>query len=165
MALANVNIAKERCDSLEVAPIPESGIILQIRTGKRQSLGPNQSAIAKSEVEGSVHAGSTGLEGDEHVYKFHGGLDRAIHQYDANHYSDWRAEHPLVPGLFDIGGFGENLTATNMTEENVCIGDLYRIGETVLVEVSEPRNPCYKRNIRFQWPRALKRIQRTGRVG
>ena len=46
-----------------------------------------------------------------------------------------------------------------MTEANVCVGDLYRIGREVVVQVSEPRNPCYK------WARALKRISRTGRVG
>ena len=52
-----------------------------------------------------------------------------------------------------------------MTAAIVCVGDLYRIGREFVVQVSEPRNPCYKLNIRFQWARALKRISRTGRVG
>lgn len=64
-----------------------------------------------------------------------------------------------------MGAFGENFCATNMTEANVCIGDIFRVGEDVLLQVSEPRNPCYKLNIRFEWPKALNRIQRAGKVG
>ena len=165
MDLSRVNIAREHITKLEPAPIPEPGIVLQIRTGKKQALGPYESAIFKEQIEGPIFATETGLTGDEHCFRFHGGIDRAIHQYNANHYADWRAEGSPDPGLFDVGGFGENLTTTNMNEENVCVGDLFRLGEHVLLQVSEPRNPCYKLNIRFAWPRALKRIQRTGRVG
>ncbi|CAK1361371.1 hypothetical protein CB0940_03244 [Cercospora beticola] len=165
MATAKNNIAREQVRELKEAPLPLPGVVLQLRTGKKQAFGPTQSAINKLQVEGSIFAGKTGLDGDEHVYKHHGGIDRAIHQYNPDHYADWRAEEPPAPALFDIGGFGENLTTTNMNEENVCVGDLYRLGEEIILQVSEPRNPCYKLNIRFQWPRVLKRVQRTGRVG
>lgn len=165
MAPSRVNIAREHILNLQPASIPEPGIVLQIRTGKKQALGPHESAIAKHPIKGLIFASETGLTGDEHVYRFHGGTERALHQYNANHYADWRAENPPQPELFDIGGFGENLTTTNMDEENVCVGDLYQLGEHVLLQVSEPRNPCYKLNVRFAWDRALKRIQRTGRVG
>ncbi|GIZ37174.1 hypothetical protein CKM354_000063200 [Cercospora kikuchii] len=165
MAFTKHNIAREPILNLESAPLPLPGIVLQLRTGKKQAFGPTQSAINKLQVEGSIFAGKTGLDGDEHVYKHHGGIDRAIHQYNPDHYADWRAEDPPAPALFDIGGFGENLTTTNMNEENVCVGDLYRLGENIILQVSEPRNPCHKLDIRFKWPRALKRIQRTGRVG
>ncbi|PPJ55068.1 hypothetical protein CBER1_01447 [Cercospora berteroae] len=165
MASAKNNIAREQVLELKEAPLPLPGVVLQLRTGKKQAFGSTQSAINKLQVEGSIFAGKTGLDGDEHVYKHHGGIDRAIHQYNPDHYADWRAEDPPAPALFDIGGFGENLTTTNMNEENVCVGDLYRLGENIILQVSEPRNPCYKLNIRFQWPRVLKRVQRTGRVG
>ncbi|KAM3423479.1 hypothetical protein BST61_g907 [Cercospora zeina] len=165
MAAVTHNIARECVLGLETAPIPAPGVVLQLRTGKKQALGPTQSAINKLQIEGSIFAGKSGLDGDEHVYKHHGGTERAIHQYDPEHYADWRAEEPPAPALFDIGGFGENLATTNMNEENVCVGDLYRLGQDVLLQVSEPRNPCYKLNLRFEWPRVLKRVQRTGRVG
>ncbi|KAF7194063.1 Protein YiiM [Pseudocercospora fuligena] len=159
------NLAKQSVYELESAPRPAPGILLQIRTGKVGRLGHTKSAIAKREITGPIFVGSTGLIEDEHVYHDHGGIERAVHGYNPNHYADWRSEEPPNPALFDLGGFGENLSATNLDEENVCIGDLYRIGENVVLQVSEPRNPCYKLNIRFEWPRALKRIQSTGRVG
>ncbi|EME86233.1 uncharacterized protein MYCFIDRAFT_151247 [Pseudocercospora fijiensis CIRAD86] len=164
-SINRANLAKQIVRGIETAPIPAPGTLLQIRTGKVGRLGHTKSAIAKHEVNGPIFVGNTGLIEDEHVYRDHGGIERAVHGYNPNHYADWRAEEPPNPSLFDLGGFGENLCATNLDEENVCIGDLFRVGENVILQVSEPRNPCYKLNIRFEWSRALKRVQSTGRVG
>jgi MOSC domain-containing protein YiiM len=109
--------------------------------------------------------------GDEHVYYNHGGIDRAVNQYASEHYADWLYETSPHPDRFAPGAFGENLVATNMNEDNVCIGDEYHIGDTgegrdgIILQVSKPRSPCYKLNLRFDWSRALKRVQRTARTG
>lgn len=166
--LARRNIAKETATKIEDAPIPAPGIIMQVRTGKvkKNALGGEiTSAIYKQLRDGPVYCTETGLVGDEHVYYLHGGHDRAVHQYDPNHYAEWRSENPPKPGLYDVGGFGENISATNMSEDNVCIGDVFKVGEDVLLQVREPRHPCYKLNSRFEWPRALKRTLRSGRPG
>lgn len=164
-AAAEMHIPKQKIEPLEIAPIPPQGRVLQVRTGKIKALGDERSGIFKEEKYGAVFVGTTGLVGDEHVYADHGGVDRAVHQYDPCHYSVWCQEQPPHPDLFEMGGFVENLVATNMTETNVCDGDVFKVGKDVLLQVSEPRNPCYKLNIRFDWPRALNHIQRTGRVG
>jgi MOSC domain-containing protein YiiM len=94
-----------------------------------------------------VFCSSTGLESDEHDLTFHGGVDKAVHQYYPGHYPTWRCEYPSAEN-FDIGGFGENLVSEKMNERNVCIGDKIRVGEALL-QVSLPRQPCFKLNHRF----------------
>jgi MOSC domain-containing protein YiiM/ferredoxin-NADP reductase len=162
------NVTKEALTKLEDAPIPESGTLLQIRTGKvKQHFlgGEITSAIYKKQHHDPVFCGRTGLVGDEHAFSEHGGTERAVHQYNPEHYPDWQAEDPPNPELYEIGAYGENVATTNMNEDNVCIGDKFKLGDHVLLEVSEPRHPCYKLNSRFQWPRALKRTIQTGRSG
>lgn len=165
---SSANIPKEVVTKLEDAPTPESGTLLQVRTGKvkKNGLGGEiTSAIFKQEQHGPIFCGPTGVLGDEHGSNRHGGTERAVHQYNPGHYADWQAEDPPKPELYDIGAYGENIATTNMNDDNVCIGDIYKLGQDVFLEVSEPRHPCYKLNSRFQWPRALKRTIRTGRAG
>ena len=96
-----------------------------------------------------VFCTTTGLESDEHDLTFHGGVDKAVHQYYPGHYSSWAVEFPAARDAFQIGGFGENLVADgNMNERNVCIGDKIKVGK-VLLQVSLPRQPCFKLNHRF----------------
>jgi len=101
---------------------------------------PWTSAIRKDPVLGPVWAGREGLSGD-HQYdrKHHGGPERALLMYSADHYPLWRGEW----GRKDVGpgGFGENFTVSGVSEDTICIGDVFRIGE-VRVEVSSPRTPC-----------------------
>jgi len=162
------NIAKEVVTQLEDACIPEKGTLLQIRAGKvkHHSLGGEITlAIYKKEQHGPIFCGLTGVAGDEHSARSHGGTERAVHQYNPEHYPDWQAEDPPVPELYEIGAYGENIATTNMNDDNVCIGDKFKLGDNVLLEVSEPRHPCFKLNSRFRWPRALKRTIQTGRAG
>lgn len=162
------NISKESVSKLEHAPWPDEGVLLQARTGKVKKAGLGgeiTSAIYKNEHHGPIFCGSTGLEGDEHGAKSHGGTERAVHQYDPEHYPDWQTEGVPNPHLYQTGSFGENIATTSMREDNVCIGDVYSLGKDVLLEVSEPRHPCYKLNARFEWPRMLKRTIQTGRSG
>ncbi|SCO34976.1 related to phthalate 4,5-dioxygenase oxygenase reductase subunit [Fusarium fujikuroi] len=165
---STTNIPKETVSHLDAAPIPKPGILLQVRAGrvKKGALGGEiTSAIYKQRHDGPIFCSATGVLGDEHASSRHGGTERAVHQYNPDHYPDWRAENPPEPDLYDVGAYGENLVTTNMNDDNVCIGDIYKLGDNVLLEVSEPRHPCFKLNSRFKWPRALKRTIRTGRAG
>jgi MOSC domain-containing protein YiiM len=123
------------------------------------------SAIAKQAQSGAVQVGPLGLVGDEQGdTKFHGGPDKAVHLYASAHYPDWRAELGDLPVLASVGAFGENLAVDGVSEETVCIGDQWRIGSVVL-EVSQGRQPCWKLNDRFGVPDMARRLQDTLRTG
>ena len=92
----------------------------------------------------------------------HGGLDKAVLAYSADHYKSWQNE--LEIGDMAYGGFGENLTIQGLTENDVCIGDLWRAND-VLFQVSQPRRPCWKLGRRWQRSDLLKRVVQTGRSG
>ena len=123
------------------------------------------SAIAKFPVIGSVAVGALGLAGDEQGDpRVHGGLDKAVHHYPAEHYAAWRSELGALPVLSAPGAFGENLATHGMTEASVCLGDRLRVG-SALFEVSQSRQPCWKLNDRFGVPDMARRVQQTGRTG
>ena len=127
-------------------------ILVSIQVGKPRRLGhkdaadpldsPWHTAIHKQPVTGPVHVGSLLVSGDGHADpRFHGGPDRPILAYCADHYDRWREELniPTMP----FGGFGENFTITSLNEQEVCLGDQYAIGP-LRIEVSQPRQPCSK---------------------
>ncbi|KAG8671705.1 hypothetical protein FPOAC1_004959 [Fusarium poae] len=150
------------------APLPPTDILLSLRTGKVRPMGgvKIRSAINKRDRQGKWEVTPLGLVGDEHDYIHHGGPEKALHQYCAAHYDAWNAELPDRQDLFKIGGFGENLSTMHMSEQNVCIGDVYRIGkDSVTIQVTSPRQPCYKLNHRFQHKKASAMAQSTGRMG
>ena len=125
----------------------------------------SRSAIAKTPVRGPVHVGPLGLEGDEQGDpKVHGGPDKAVHQYAQEHYAPWRTELGALPVLAAPGAFGENIASTGMTEHSLCLGDQVRAG-SVLLEVSQSRQPCWKLNDRFAVPTMARRVQDSGRTG
>lgn len=98
------------------------------------------SGYVKMPVGGAVFVGETNIEGDaQHNTKVHGGLHRAILAYSADHYPLWREELGIE---LVYGAFGENLTVQGWDEDSVCMGDIYRIGGAVRVQVSQPRQPC-----------------------
>src|SRR5262249_21933611 len=144
-----------------------------VLTGKIAPLGDEASnktsAIAKSPVDGRVWLGETGLEGDQQAeLKHHGGPEKALHHYPFDHYASWRSEWQAgAPGLARLdarGAFGENVSTSGLTEEHVCVGDVYRIGGAI-VQVSQPRQPCWKLNLRFaraDMSRAVQDSRRTG---
>lgn len=122
-----------------------------------------QSAIVKTPVTGPVWLGITGLAGDEQAYKAgHGGPHMAVNVYPSEHFAHWRT----LPGLEGItgGGWGENFTTQGITEDTVCLGDVFRVGE-VIVEVSQPRQPCAKLDRRWDIPGLHQQAEDSGRVG
>ncbi|TWT53599.1 6-N-hydroxylaminopurine resistance protein [Rubripirellula amarantea] len=121
------------------------------------------SAFDKRPVAHSVTCHLMGIEGDEVAdTKNHGGADKAVLCYSAEHYLAWQREHPELQ--LGPGSFGENLTIKAQSETNVCIGDRYQVGECE-IEVSQPRQPCWKIARRWACKTLPKEVARTGRTG
>lgn len=117
----------------------------------------------KARVSGPVFAGVTNLRGDGQAdLQHHGGIDKAVLAYGAEHYPKWREElnMPEMPH----GAFGENLTIAGLSEESVCIGDILRIG-SVTFEVSQPRQPCWKLARRWRMHTLTGLVVHNGRTG
>lgn len=141
--------------------------ILAVLVGKvRAFRGENEpSAIGKQPVEHAVAVGALGLAGDEQADRaVHGGIDKAIHHYPADHYAGWRQQLGDVPLLDTPGAFGENISTTGLDETNVFLGDRFRLG-TALVEVSQARQPCWKLDHRFGTKGVMAQVVKTRRTG
>ncbi len=122
-----------------------------------------RTAIFKEPVGGAVEIKELNLAGDQQAdLTVHGGAEKAVYAYPAEHYEYWRKELPDVS--FSWGRFGENLTTEGLREDTLCIGDQLRIGSAVLM-VTQPRMPCYKRELRFDREDMIKRFLMSGRSG
>ena len=120
-------------------------------------------AIFKSPVEGSVKLHTFNLDGDAQAdLTVHGGVHKAAYAYPVEHYALWEQE--LADVKLTPGQFGENFTTRGLLENAVNIGDILRIGSTV-IQVTEPRVPCYKLGLRFGRPDMVKRFMNSGRSG
>lgn len=123
------------------------------------------SAIAKQAVKGRVEIGFLGLKGDEQADQVnHGGPDKAVHLYFQDHYHFWReftGGHALLEAP---GAFGENIAASGLDEEGICLGDRFRLG-SALLEVSHGRQPCWKLDHRFGRKDVMATVVRTGKCG
>ena len=127
--------------------------------------GSRPSAIAKVQMDGELELTELGLLGDEQAEKkIHGGPDRALCQFPREHYADLIRDFPEQASLFCAPAFGENLSTEGMTEHNVFIGDIYRWGET-LIQVTQPRSPCFKLNFHFAISDMASLMQNSGKVG
>jgi len=94
--------------------------------------------------------------------KYHGGIDKACYAYSEDYYDHWKRLYPKLD--WDFGMFGENLTLSNFDERFVSIGDTFQIGEAI-VQVSEPRQPCFKLNVRFNSNAMVKAFMAFGHCG
>ncbi|MEZ0121895.1 MAG: MOSC domain-containing protein [Candidatus Reddybacter sp.] len=112
-----------------------------------------------------VDVDELGIQGDVQVDKrYHGGPNKALHQYSLPSYRRIIAAYAELDGVAVPGSIGENITIADMSEATVCIGDIYRLG-TVLVQVSEPRRPCWKINAVFKQIDLTEFIAREGITG
>ncbi|MDR4889858.1 MOSC domain-containing protein [Fredinandcohnia sp. QZ13] len=131
---------------------------------KKMTYGKNEeiiTAIRKQAVE-EAFLTKDGFRGDGVAdLKHHGGPDRAVCVYPFEHYSLWESEF-LVQ--FPLPTFGENLTLTNMEEKDVCIGDIYQIGDAV-IQITQGRIPCSTITKRTNNPYLLKMMVQTGFTG
>ncbi|AWF83471.1 MOSC domain-containing protein [Microbulbifer sp. A4B17] len=103
---------------------------------------PVSTGIFKKPLQGKVYVGKRNINGDEQAdLKHHGGIDMAVYAFSYDHYPYW--EKLLGRNDLKYGIFGENLTVKGLVEEKTFIGDQFRIGSSIL-EVSQPRIPCFK---------------------
>jgi MOSC domain-containing protein YiiM len=122
-----------------------------------------RTSIFKEPVAGRVRVERLNVEGDRQSdLTVHGGADKAVYAYPAEHYPFWREELPGVD--FPWGAFGENFTTEGLIEDGVHIGDQLTAGSAQFV-VTQPRMPCFKLGIRFGRPDMVKRFLRSGRTG
>lgn len=147
-----------------------SHAIMALLTGRAAPWGPAGatpavSGIHKTRVAGALWLAPDGLHGDEQGDRvYHGGPEKALHHYAFEHYEGWRQRFGNMAVLAQPGAFGENLATLGMTERTVHIGDVFRIG-SVLVQVSQARQPCWKLNLRFNRPHAALAVQESGQTG
>ena len=123
----------------------------QLLIGTPKAFGENgeASAIAKDTVDGPLMLRFEGLAGNQVADPVHhGGPDKAVHLYPFEHYAFWQKKYPDVAVLDHPGAFGENFSCSGLTEEQLCLGDVFRVGEA-LIECSHARQPCWKLNHRF----------------
>lgn len=148
-------------------------VIVKIMVGKPQTFGNKDAkhpmdrewttGIVKYSVKGKVWAGKTNLGGDGQAdLKRHGGPEKAIFVYTISHYDYWQKK--LQRPDFCVGAFGENLAVKNINEDNLCIGDVFHIGGAV-VQVSQPRQPCWRPARRWKIKDLALQIQQEGLTG
>ncbi len=120
---------------------------------------PIKTAILKQPTSNEVTIERTGIIGDEQAdRKWHGGEEKAVFGFSANHYPYWQEQlnhDTLSPGMF-----GENLTISDFSEQHINIGDRFRVG-SALLEVSQPRDPCFKIALAIKDERILKLFTRS----
>jgi MOSC domain-containing protein YiiM len=120
-------------------------------------------SIFKEPVDRRLRVSTLNLDGDRQSdLTVHGGVDKAVYAYPAEHYEYWRRE---LPGMdLPLAVFGENLTIEGLLEGDVRIGDRFRVGSAEFV-VTQPRLPCYKLGIRLGRMDIIKRFLQSGRTG
>jgi MOSC domain-containing protein YiiM len=120
-------------------------------------------AFYKDQSLTQAHIYPTHVDGDEqHHKKFHGGEHRAVLMYSADHYPLWQQEFNFD---FPYGAFGENFSVAGLDEDSVCLGDIYQIGDTVKLQVSQPRRPCNQIGQRWNMPSLSPAVTKTLRTG
>lgn len=145
---------------------PQCGRLIAVSVGRTRAFeyrgGPAESAIWKSPVTGRVAARGVNLEGDEQADRgAHGGPDKAIYAYAIEDKAWWEAEIGRLP---EHGEFGENLSTEGINVTGALVGERWQIG-TTLLEVSEPRVPCWRFAVRMNDPTFPRKFARAGRPG
>lgn len=141
--------------------------ILGVFTGKARERwdGKAPSAIAKQAASGPLWLSKTGILGDEQAdTAVHGGPEKALHHYAADHMAHWAGEFPDNADFFKPGCFGENISSLGLTEDVLCIGDVLKM-DGATVEICQGRQPCWKLNLHTGIPAMAPSFQKTGFTG
>ena len=144
-----------------------SHISVTLLRGIRGNIGPDHepTGIEKIPLPFPVRVTTEGIADDFHGdLRHHGGPDKALHHYPFEHYGFWKDLCGSLPVLSLPGAFGENISTRGLTESAVCLGDTFRLG-TVLLQVSQARQPCWKLNLRFDCADMAERVQASLRTG
>ena len=119
--------------------------------------------IYKTPTNEPIYLGKETVEGDEiSDREVHGGEFKACYLFSGNHYSYWKNLYPNLD--WNYGMLGENLTVSDLDESKLYIGNIYKIGNA-LVQITQPREPCYKFGVKFGNQRVLKQFVRHGCPG
>jgi len=119
--------------------------------------------IFKTPVQGRVMLRELNLDGDGQAdLTVHGGVHQAVYVYPVEHYDYWKEK--LGRNDLTFGQFGENFTVAGMLEDQIHIGDIFRIGEA-MAQVTQPRVPCFKLAMKMQMPQFPKLFMASGRTG
>ncbi|MDO5981617.1 MOSC domain-containing protein [Flavivirga spongiicola] len=119
--------------------------------------------IYKKPTNKPIYLEKEGVKNDEvSDKKVHGGVFKACYIFSDEHYSYWKNRYPNLN--WDYGMFGENLTISGLNEKEIYIGDIYEVGDA-LVQVTQPREPCFKFGIKFETQKALKEFIEHGYPG
>lgn len=161
--------------------LSQSAQLLALHVGWVQTHGPDTfsartwtTGFFKNSVEGALGLRTpspdgtrAGLEGDAQAdLIFHGGPDKAVCVYASEHYPFWRRE--LRFESLPFGAFGENFTLQGLLETEVCIGDAFGVGggpDAPVLQISQPRQPCWKLARRWNVKDLALRVQQNGRTG
>lgn len=141
--------------------------VISVNLGERKVLNYKgkivETGIFKFPVNRPVFLGTEDVENDAVIdRKYHGGIDKAVYGYSQNHYAYWKELYPNLD--WNYGMLGENLTISNLEETEIQVGNTYKLGE-VLLEVTKPREPCYKLGIRFETQEILKQFWNSTKSG
>ena len=121
--------------------------------------------IYKSAVAGPLDLTVEGLRGDVQAdRRVHGGPDKAVHHYAADNYALLGAGMPTIADQLVPGSIGENVSTQGFDESSVCIGDIFRLGRALL-QVSQPRSPCWKIDHRYACDGVARLIAEVGLTG
>ncbi len=119
--------------------------------------------IYKTPTPKPIYLGKEGIKGDHIADKtVHGGVHKACYLFSTDHYPYWKQLYPQLE--WNWGMFGENLTVNGMNELQIKVGDIYKIGEA-LVQVTQPREPCFKFGVKFGSQNVLKQFIQHGFSG
>ncbi|RCS52949.1 MOSC domain-containing protein [Bremerella cremea] len=161
----------------------DPGVVVQLAVGFPKDYGDPaatepmdkawRTGFFKQPVAAAVRLNTLGFAGDGVADSVnHGGPDKAVLCYSAWHYPIWREEFRQIDSLaqripldqFGPGAFGENLTIEGQSEESVCLGDIYEVG-TARIQISQPRQPCWKLGRRWRVKQLTALAVSTGRMG
>jgi MOSC domain-containing protein YiiM len=141
--------------------------VVSVNIGERKVINYKgriiETGIFKYPVDEPIFLGIEDVKGDAVIdRKYHGGIDKAVYGYSENYYEFWKQLYPNLDWKF--GMFGENLTISNLEETEICVGDIFKLGEVIL-EVTKPREPCMKLGLRFGTQKVLKQFWNSSKCG
>ncbi|HEY9170486.1 MAG TPA: MOSC domain-containing protein [Lutibacter sp.] len=141
--------------------------VISVNIGVRKVLNYKgeivETGIFKFPVSHPIFLGTEDVENDAVIdRKYHGGIEQAVYGYSQNHYAYWKELYPNLD--WSYGMMGENLTISNLEETKIFVGNIYKLGEALL-EVTQPRTPCYKLGIRFGTQEILKQFWNSTKSG
>lgn len=122
-----------------------------------------QTGIYKTPRQTPIYLGQTDVKHDAVMdRKYHGGAFKACYLFSKNQYDYWKNLYPNLD--WNWGMFGENLTVNGLYEHQIYVGDIYEVGEA-LVQITQPREPCYKLGLKFGSQQVLKQFIAHGFPG